>query len=63
MSFKSYSLLTSVIFLLIGVLHLARIIQGWSAEIGGWLVPMWLSWVALILAGYLGYTGWKHSQR
>jgi hypothetical protein len=23
----------------------------------GWTVPKWLSWVALIVSGYLGYEG------
>ncbi len=56
---KTYFNLVSIIFSIIAVLHLLRIILGWHAEIGGWVVPMWLSWVALIMAGYLAFAGFK----
>ena len=46
MSRRAYLLTTAVIFALIALLHLVRIVFGWSAVIGGWSVPMWLSWVA-----------------
>ena len=58
---KTYFLITSVIFLIIAVLHVMRIVLGWPAAIGGWEVPFWLSWVAVILAGYLAYIGFKFS--
>lgn len=50
---------TAVIFLIIAVLHLMRVVLGWYAEIGGWTVPFWLSWVAVIIAGFLAYVGFK----
>lgn len=59
MSQKTFSLLTGVIFLLIFILHLLRIIRGWDAVIGGLVMSMWLSWVAIIIAGYLAYQGFK----
>jgi len=34
-------------------------VNGWPADIGGFVVPMWLSWVAVPLAGYLAYHGLK----
>jgi hypothetical protein len=46
-----------MIFLVIAILHLLRIIFGWSPVVEGWAVPMWLSWVALVVAGWLGYEG------
>ena len=59
MSQKSYYLTTGAVFLVIAILHLLRIVNGWPADIGGFVVPMWLSWVAVPLAGYLGYHGLK----
>jgi hypothetical protein len=44
---------------LIALLHLVRIIFGWSAMLGSWSVPMWLSWVALIVTGALAYFGFS----
>lgn len=54
---RTYTRLTGVIFLLIAVLHLLRILYGWSAVIGGWAMPLWLSWVALIIGAYLAWWG------
>jgi type VI protein secretion system component VasF len=38
---------------------LVRIIFGWSAMLGSWSVPMWLSWAALIVLGALAYFGFS----
>jgi hypothetical protein len=52
-------LVSAAIFSLVALLHLARVVFGWSAVIGGWSVPMWLSWIALIVAGALAYFGFS----
>jgi Mn2+/Fe2+ NRAMP family transporter len=57
MSRRAYLLVSAVIFSLVALLYLARIVFGWSAVIGGWSVPMWLSWVGIIVAGALAYFG------
>lgn len=54
---KTYFAAVSVVFLVVASLHLLRVIFGWSAQIGGWDAPMWLSWLALIFAGTLAYQG------
>lgn len=56
MTNKNYLSVTGIIFLIIAVLHALRIAYGWHAEIGGWTVPMWLSWVALVVSGYLAWS-------
>jgi hypothetical protein len=63
MSRRTYLLVSAAIFSLVALLHLARIVFGWSAVIGGWSVPMWLSWVALIVAGALAYFGFSLSRQ
>jgi hypothetical protein len=59
MSRRAYLLVSAVIFSLVALLHLARIVFGWSAVIGGWSVPMWLSWIALVVTGGLAYFGFS----
>src|SRR5215813_13482425 len=54
---RSFSLLAGIIFTIIALLHLVRIIYGWDPVVEGWTVPKWISWVALVVAGYLGYEG------
>ncbi len=62
MNQKTYSQLSGVIFIIIALLHLARILWSWNAQIGGWTVPLWISWVALVVAAYLGWQGFKHAK-
>ena len=57
MSQRTYYSVTGVIFLIIALLHLGRVIYGWEAVIGGWAVPLWLSGVAVVVAGCLSYCG------
>lgn len=57
---KTYCIVTAVIFLVVATLHVARIFLGWEVSINGWLVPLWVSWVALPLVGYLVYRGFVH---
>lgn len=38
------------------ILHLLRILFGWTAVMGGWEVPMWVSILVVIVAGYLSFS-------
>lgn len=62
MTQKSYALTTCFIFFVVAILHLLRVIFHWDAMIGGWLVPQWVSWVAVVFAAYLGYEGFLFSR-
>jgi branched-subunit amino acid transport protein len=53
MGTKSYLIVTGVIFGVIAVVHLLRLIYGWPAQIGEWTMPLWLSWVGVLIAGAL----------
>ena len=59
MNNKTFPLVTGIVFSVIAVLHLLRIILGWRAEIGGLVLPVWVSWFALVAAGYLAYSAFK----
>ncbi len=63
MSRKVYFLTAGSIFTIIAVLHLARLVFGWEAVIAGAVVPAWPSLVGLVIAGYLGYEGFRLSRR
>ncbi len=62
MNHKTFASVTGIFFLLVGVLHALRLIFGWSAIIGGIVVPLWASAVAIIIAAYLAYQGLKMSR-
>ena len=62
MNQKTYNGITAALFLIIALLHLLRIVFGWSAEIGGVAIPMWASWLALVVTGALAYVGFRHTR-
>jgi hypothetical protein len=59
MNQKTFSFVGAVIFLLVALLHGLRLVYGWSAVIGGWSVPTWVSWAALVIAAVLSYQGFR----
>ncbi len=62
MTQRSFFLITSILFLLIALLHAVRLLQGWQVTIGGAVVPVWVSWIGLAISGFLAYEGfllWK----
>jgi hypothetical protein len=57
MNRKTFSVVASVIFLLIALGHALRLVFGWHAVVNIWAVPMWASWVALVISLYLASEG------
>jgi hypothetical protein len=63
MTHKTFSLVASVIFLVIALGHLSRLVFKWSLLLGGWAVPFWVNGVALLVFAYLGYQGFRLSKK
>lgn len=53
MSTQTYMRITGALFAVIAIIHLIRLVIGWEAQIGGWSVPLWASWVFLAITGFL----------
>jgi hypothetical protein len=51
MSWKTYFLVTGIIFGLVTLAHALWIYMDWPVLIAGWSVPKSVSWIALIVAG------------
>jgi hypothetical protein len=60
---KTFSIAAGVIFAVVALFHLVRIYMGWPVMIGDWSVPMWLSWIGLIIAGGLAFFGMSLATR
>ena len=60
---KWYFTVSSIVFTIIAVAHLARIVLMMEATINGYLVPLWVSGVAVIVAGYLATRGFLAAHR
>ena len=51
------------IFLIVAVAHLLRVALQWEFRVGGWDAPSWVSLIAVLVAGFLGYTGLRCASR
>lgn len=60
---KTFSLVAGLIFLVMAILHILRLTIGWHVVIADWIIPMWVSWIALPIAGFLSYEGFRLSRR
>lgn len=54
-----YGMVAGVIFLLVSIMHLARLILGWDIAIGEFQPPIWASVIGMIVAGYLSFEGFR----
>ncbi|KKS80013.1 MAG: hypothetical protein UV54_C0019G0003 [Candidatus Beckwithbacteria bacterium GW2011_GWA2_43_10] len=57
MASQTYYRVTGVIFGIVALLHLLRLILGWSVNVGPYNIPMWVSYFGLVVAAYLSYLG------
>jgi len=59
---KPFTTVAVVVFTLVAVVHLLRILLGWEVTIQGAVVPMWVSYLGLIIAGGLAFLLWRESR-
>jgi hypothetical protein len=50
---RLYLIVSGGLFGLVALGHLLRLVNQTSAQLGSWTVPMWLSWIGLVVAGFL----------
>jgi hypothetical protein len=56
---KPYAVVSGIVFALVALAHLIRAIQGWPVLIGDWQLAVWVSWLAVLIAG--GLAVWAFS--
>ena len=59
MTQRRFNGLAGTIFALVALLHALRLLFGWEAVIGGWVVPRWFSVLGLLVAGTLAFLAWQ----
>jgi hypothetical protein len=60
---KNYLQLAALIFAVVALAHLVRAAMGLPIVIAGWIVPVWLSWLAFVVASALSWFGWNLAKR
>ena len=54
---STYAHVAGSVFGVIALIHFLRILNVWKVTVAGWVVPMEVSWVAVLIAGWLAWTG------
>ncbi len=60
---KPFATLAVALLALIALMQLTRFLLGWDVTIHGFVVPVWLSGIAFIIAGGLALMLWRESRR
>jgi hypothetical protein len=60
MNTRNFCILATAVFGIVAIFHAARIWMGWPVVIGGWSVPMWVSWIGFIVAAVLSFFGFRN---
>ena len=59
---KPFTTAAVVVFTLVALTHLSRIVMGWEVIVAGSLIPMWASYLGLVIAGALAVMLWRESR-
>lgn len=46
-----------------GLVHLVRVVLGWEIVIDGTVIPLWVSYIIIIVGGYVGFSALGQSRR
>jgi hypothetical protein len=63
MSQKTFSLVAGVFFSLVALAHALRIVFSAPVVVANTAIPLWVSWIALVVTGFLGYEGLRLARR
>jgi len=64
LSHRLYLIISGFIFLLVGILHLFRLVYHFPIVFGTWIAPHWLSYVGFPVAtGYSIWAFWLFRER
>jgi len=56
---KPFTTVAVIVFALVAVAHLLRLFYGWEVVVAGVVIPMWVSWLGLVVAGGLAVMIWR----
>ncbi len=59
---KAATTIAVALFGLVALAHVLRLAFGVEANVGGWSVPMWVSFIGVLLPGALAYLVYREHQ-
>jgi hypothetical protein len=60
---RRYELVSGTMFAIVSLAQLTRVVLGWSLQVDGFTVPIWLSGVAFLVTGALSIWAFRSSGR
>ena len=58
---KPFTRIAVAVFSIVALVHLTRLLAGWEVVVSGFVVPVWWSGVALVVAGGLALMLWREA--
>jgi hypothetical protein len=59
---KPFTTAASVVFTLVALAQLLRVALGWEVRVGGFLIPLWASAIACLIAATLAVMVWRENR-
>jgi hypothetical protein len=59
---KPIATLAILVFALVALLQLLRVVLGWEVTVNAFLIPLWASVVACVVAATLAFLLWRESR-
>lgn len=50
---RAYVLISGTVFGAVAFGHVIKLFLDWPVQVAGWVLPTWVSWVAILAAGTL----------
>jgi len=60
---KPFTMIGSLVFFLVGILHAARVVFGAQIVIGDTVIPMWASYLGTVVGILLALMLWRENSR
>ena len=60
---RAYLAVSGTLFGIVALMHVLRLVQDWPVQFAGWTVPLWVSWIGVLVAGGLCLWGFRLAGR
>ena len=63
MKHKTYCVVSGVFFALVALAHLTRVIGGMAVQVEEYPIPMWASWIAIVVPAALALWAFRTARQ